>query len=107
MSPRSTFTVHCMRRLAGTRERHFSLVMKAALLLLWLTGPTWLHSQTIAGTVQDPSGAVIVDARIEITGGVLAHPLVLSSNGVGEFVSPETAAAASMFCSLASPKRSA
>jgi hypothetical protein len=89
MRPGSSCTFPGLRGPAGIREWHFSLLLKAALFLLWLTGPTWLHSQTIAGTVQDPSGAVIVDARIEITGGDLAQPLVLSSNGVGEFVSPE------------------
>ena len=52
-------------------------------------GPTWLSAQTISGTVQDPSGAVIAGARIEITGGDLAQPIVLSSDGLGKFTSPE------------------
>ena len=94
MTPSSSFTFPGMRCPIETREWRFSLILKATVLLLWLAGPTWLHSQTIAGTVQDPSGAVIVDARIEITGGDLAQPLVLSSNGVGEFVSPELKAGA-------------
>ncbi len=52
-------------------------------------GPTWLSAQTISGTVQDPSGAVIAGARIEITGGDLTQPIVLSSDGLGKFTSPE------------------
>jgi len=52
-------------------------------------GPTWLCSQIISGTIQDSSGAVIPGARIEITGGDLAQPVVLSSDGQGKFVSPD------------------
>ena len=62
--------------------------LKAAMLLFWLLGPTWLHSQTISGTIKDPSGAVIADARIEISGGDLAQPIAISSDSVGKFVSP-------------------
>jgi hypothetical protein len=58
------------------------------LFLLWLAVPTWLCAQTISGTVQDPSGAVIAGARIEITGGDLAQPIVLVSDELGEFASP-------------------
>ena len=52
-------------------------------------GPTWLRAETISGTIQDPSGAVIAGARIEITGGDLAQPVVLSSDSVGRFASPD------------------
>jgi len=51
--------------------------------------PAWLRAQTISGTVKDPSGAVIADARIEITGGDLTQPVVITSDGLGEFKSPE------------------
>src|ERR1035441_1156822 len=78
-----------MRRPAYARNWRFSPVLKMALFLMWLAGPTWLRSQAISGTVQDPSGAVIADARIEITGGVLAQPIVLSSDGIGKFASPD------------------
>jgi hypothetical protein len=37
----------------------------------------------------DPSGAVIVGARVEITGGDLSQPLVLSSDARGKFVSAD------------------
>jgi peptidase M1-like protein/carboxypeptidase family protein len=61
----------------------------AVLFILLLLVPTWLHSTTISGTVKDPSGAVIADARIEISGGVLVQPIVLSSDGLGKFTSPD------------------
>ena len=60
-----------------------------ALLVLWLMGSTGLRAETIFGTIQDPSGAVIAGARIEITGGDLAQPVVLTSDGLGKFVSPD------------------
>jgi hypothetical protein len=75
-------------RLAGTCRRRFPSLLKLALFFLWLTVPTWLCSETISGTVKDPSGAVIAGARIEITGGGLTQPIVLSSDGLGEFASP-------------------
>jgi hypothetical protein len=51
--------------------------------------PASLLAQTISGTVQDSSGAVIAGARIEITGGDLPQPVVLSSDGLGTFASPD------------------
>src|SRR5256885_2551558 len=62
---------------------------RLALFLLLLVAPAILRAQTISGTVQDPSGAVVAGARIEITGGDLTQPVVLSSDGQGKFVSPE------------------
>jgi hypothetical protein len=80
-----------IHRLPAARRDHFSLsrLMKMALLLLSLTTPTLLLAETISGTIQDPSGAVVTGARIEITGGDLAQPIVLSSDAVGKFASPE------------------
>ncbi len=78
-----------MHRLAEARRWRFASLPKIALFLLWLLGPTWLRSQTISGTVQDPSGAVIAGARIEITGGDLVQPVVLSSDAVGKFASAD------------------
>jgi Carboxypeptidase regulatory-like domain len=63
-----------------------------SLLLSFITclpGSTPLHAATISGTVKDPSGAVIAGTRIEISGGSLAEPLVLSSDGAGKFSSPD------------------
>jgi hypothetical protein len=62
---------------------------KIVLFLLCLMGPTWLPAETISGTVQDPSGAVIAGARIEITGGDLTQPIVFTSDGLGNFTSPD------------------
>jgi Carboxypeptidase regulatory-like domain len=60
-----------------------------ALFFLCLVGPTWLRAETISGTIQDSSGAVIAGAQIEITGGDLAQPVVLASDGLGKFASSE------------------
>jgi hypothetical protein len=43
---------------AATPRRFFSLP-KMALAVLCLMPPAWLHAETISGTVEDPSGAVI------------------------------------------------
>lgn len=69
--------------------RRFLFLIKAALVLLGLMAPALLLSQTISGTIQDASGAVIANARIEISGAALAQPLVLSSDGLGKFESPD------------------
>jgi Peptidase family M1 domain/Carboxypeptidase regulatory-like domain len=63
-------------------------LLKTAFFLLWLIGPTWLCSETISGTIKDPSGAVIAGARIEISGAELTQSVVLSSDGQGKFTSP-------------------
>ena len=66
-----------------------SLLPKLVLFLLCLMSPTFLHAETISGTVLDPSGAVIVGARIEISGGELSQPIIFSSDARGKFVSPD------------------
>jgi hypothetical protein len=65
-----------------------SLVLKIAISVL-LMAPTLLLSQTISGTVQDSSGAVIANARIEISAADFPQPLVLSSNALGQFETPQ------------------
>lgn len=59
------------------------------LFLLWLAAPTWLHSETLSGTIEDQSGAVIAGARIEVSGDGLAQPVVLVSDGLGKFSSSD------------------
>src|ERR1700731_3994179 len=76
-------------RLIGTRPEHVPILSTIVLFLLCVAGPALLHAETISGTVADQSGAVIVGARIEITGGDLAQPVVLSSDGLGKFSSPD------------------
>jgi hypothetical protein len=58
------------------------------LTLLCLAVATRLLADTISGTVKDPSGAVVVGARIEITGGSLTQPIILTSDDSGKFVAP-------------------
>jgi len=60
-----------------------------AFLLIFILTPTRLQAETIAGTVQDPSGAVIAGARIEITAQGMAQPVELTSDGLGKFASPD------------------
>jgi hypothetical protein len=78
-----------MHRHAEARRWRFSFLLTTALLLLWLMVPTRLGAETISGIILDPSGAVIAGARIEITGGDLLQPVVLTSDGLGKFVSPD------------------
>jgi hypothetical protein len=87
MFRRRLFATHL--RLVQLHPGDFSFPLKMALLLVCLIGTAMLHAQTISGTVEDPSGAVIAGAHIEITGGDLAQPIVLDSDGLGKFVSPD------------------
>ncbi len=90
------------KRAASTEARRHSCSRRAFLFglpaagifcliaLLCLIAPAALRAQTISGTVQDSTGAVISGARVEITGGELAQPIGLSSDGRGKgFASPE------------------
>jgi hypothetical protein len=67
----------------------FYSLAKVAFLVLCLMGPTGLCAETISGTVQDPSGAVIAGARVEITGGDLTQPIVFGTDGLGKFTSSD------------------
>jgi hypothetical protein len=60
-----------------------------AVLFTLLALPTLLFADTITGTVKDPSGAVIAGAQVQITGGDLKKPIVLQSDGTGNFTSPD------------------
>ena len=64
-----------------------SRFIKSLLVFLGCLLPASAIGQNISGTVQDPTGAVIVGAKIEISGGELSAPLVLSSDGEGKFLS--------------------
>ena len=72
-------------------RKPLSLLSNILLLLLWLASPLCLHADSIFGTIADPSGALIAGAQIEITGGDLAKPLVLSSDTDGKFSSSDLA----------------
>jgi hypothetical protein len=69
--------------------KYFSALLKLFLLVCCLAAPLCLHADTISGTVEDQSGALVPGARIEISGGDLAQPLVISSDAVGKFSSPD------------------
>src|SRR5262249_23507691 len=86
---RHVATMDTARRMVGQHGTPLSSLPKLALFLLCLISPMLLHAETISGTVLDPSGAVIVVGGIEITGGELTQPIVLSSDARGKFVSPD------------------
>jgi hypothetical protein len=71
------------------RNRNSLLLIMAVLCLALATG---VRADTISGTVKDPSGAVVAGARVEISGGSLAAPLVLTSDEAGRFAAPNLAA---------------
>src|SRR5258708_34002112 len=67
------------------RFRFFHVLM-LALACLVLTPQA--EADTISGTVKDPSGGVVIGARIEINGGSLVQPLVLASDESGKVAAP-------------------
>lgn len=71
-------------------RRNHALGQRLGLVVLLLALATAaLQAQVISGTVQDPTGAVIPGARIEIGGGDLTQAIVLTSDETGKFSSPE------------------
>ena len=76
-----TIDVWCARRF------HFLYPFILAALCLVLA--PHLRADTITGTVKDPSGGVIIGARIEIIGGNLLQPLVLASDESGKFTAAD------------------
>ena len=44
-----------------------------------------LRADALTGTVKDPSGAVITNAVVEISGGDLLKPIVLATDSAGNF----------------------
>ena len=82
-----SWQAHLRRLVAGRRD--LAVLPKMAWFLLLLLVSAHVYAQTISGTVEDQSGAVVPGARIEIAGGDLAQPIVLSSDGQGRFSSPD------------------
>jgi hypothetical protein len=66
---------------------YVSLLKAVLFLFCFLATP--LYCETISGTVVDPSGALVVGAKIEITGGDLTQAILLSSDELGKFASPD------------------
>src|SRR5882724_4252188 len=70
------------------RLGRFHFLLPIVTLLCLVLAPA-LRADTISGTVKDPSGAVVIGARIEITGGNLLQPLLLTSDESGKFATPD------------------
>lgn len=68
-----------------------SFLSTPLLVLFLLTLPIGLRADTISGTVKDPSDAVVAGVRIEVTGGNLSQPIVLTSDASGRFAAPDLA----------------
>jgi len=76
------------RTMRGALSFRRSLFSSLLLLLVCLAAANALRADTISGTIKDPSGAVVADARIEITGGDLTQAMVLTSDESGKFSAP-------------------
>jgi hypothetical protein len=74
----------------GTRGcRGLSCFVYAAIVsVMCLALALRLRADTISGTVKDPSGAVVAEARVEISGGNLTQAIVLTSDETGKFAAP-------------------
>lgn len=71
---------------------HFLARFCASAVLVAVLAAGLLRADTISGVVKDPSGGVVAAARVEITGGELQQPLVLSTDEAGKFMAPNLAA---------------
>src|SRR6516162_8236341 len=78
-----------MIRFRPDSPRNIRIVFLIA-ALLWCVPR--LLADTISGVVKDPSGAVVVGARIEIAGNNLAQPINLASDDSGRFSAPNLGA---------------
>jgi hypothetical protein len=72
--------------------RRFRLLYIPMLVLACLVLTPQARADTISGTVKDPSGGVVIAARIEISGGNLPQPVLLTSDESGKFVAPNLSA---------------
>ena len=70
------------------RLRRFPFLLASVFVLFCLAFATCLRADTISGTVKDPTGAAVVNARIEISGGDVSQPIVLTSDESGKFAAP-------------------
>lgn len=63
-------------------------LIRALLSALALVAPLGVYAASVSGTIRDASGALVPNARVEISGGGLAAPLVIASDAQGHFASP-------------------
>lgn len=63
------------------------LSLSAFILLPAANGQTTLSTGSIVGTVTDPSGALVSDAKVNVTNVGTAQTLQLKSNGAGQYSS--------------------
>jgi len=82
----------CAERRTNGKPRPGFLIRAFLLAVLCLPGAARLNADSITGTVKDPSGAAVTGARIEITGGTLSQPLVLTTDSEGKFSEPDLSA---------------
>ncbi len=85
-SCRHVSTSGCLQFL-GRRSTGTAAVLLTVLFFLVFSSA--LLADSLSGTVKDPSGAVIVGARIEISSPTLAQPLLFTSDNSGRFTAPE------------------
>ncbi len=62
-------------------------VLQLCVFILWI--PALLYSAVISGTVKDPSGALVPNAVIQISGGQLGQPIVVAADAQGNFTTPD------------------
>jgi len=74
------------------RLARFQFLYLSILGLVCLIFASELRADSISGTVKDSSGAVVIGARIEITGGILPQPVVMVSDDSGKFVAADLGA---------------
>src|SRR5581483_9780892 len=66
-----------------------SAFCKRAFVVLLLLSSSFVVASTLSGTIKDRTGAVVVHARVEITGAGLAQPIVVTSDNAGQFTTPD------------------
>ncbi|MEI4861459.1 carboxypeptidase-like regulatory domain-containing protein, partial [Klebsiella pneumoniae] len=64
----------------------FAVVVLSCLFLLALATPAFAQEATIVGTVTDPSGAAVADAKVTLTNVDTGVSKVLSTNESGQYV---------------------
>jgi hypothetical protein len=67
------------------RLNYFSYLIGLALLAGYPTYRQFISSGTVAGTVADPSGAVIADAAVQLRNPVTGYEQTLKTDSAGAF----------------------